>query len=40
MNNTDVKHSASIEVITVPSHISLTCPHCEVDLDLLRLIED
>ncbi len=30
----DVRRSASIEVITVPRHISLTCPHCDKELEI------
>lgn len=29
-----VRRSASIEVITVPRHISLTCPHCDEELEI------
>jgi hypothetical protein len=32
---TAVRRSASIEVITVPRHISLTCPHCDEELEIL-----
>jgi hypothetical protein len=28
------KRSASIEVVTVPSHISLDCPYCEKELEI------
>lgn len=30
-----VRRSASIEVITVPRHISLTCPHCDEELEIM-----
>ena len=29
-----VRRSASIEVITVPRHISLTCQHCDEELEI------
>ena len=32
---TAVRRSASIEVITVPRHISLTCPHCDEELEIM-----
>jgi len=31
---TAVKYSACIEVISIPSHISLTCPHCDEELEI------
>jgi hypothetical protein len=34
LSKTVVKRSACIEVITIPSHISLTCPHCDEELEI------
>lgn len=31
---TDIRRSASIEVITIATHISLTCPHCNEELEI------
>ena len=31
---TAVKRSACIEVITIPSHISLGCPYCDEELEI------
>lgn len=28
------RRSTDIEVITIPSHISLTCPHCNEELEI------
>ena len=35
LRQTAVGRSASIEVITVPRHISLTCPHCDEELEIM-----
>ena len=34
LNKTDVKRSASIEVISIPSHILLSCPHCDEEVEI------
>jgi hypothetical protein len=35
LSQTAVRRSASVEVVTVPRHILLTCPHCDEELEIL-----